>query len=591
MSATATTAAATATECLICFEGFNKVRRKPVTCAYCKQTICRTCSETYLLEDTASSARCMNTECRAEWSEDFLSASMTTTFLLGAYKQHRETVLVDLERARLPETQEDAQRMRDAAQVVEEVTARINVLQQEVDAIPAVQEKQRLYGVFKDTLKRTGGWTHETMTAYTFYKESKDRANEVSQDPMKRLNEMRGSADYWDARGLVNRRGRMRVATASSGPQQRNMRTFVMRCDQGTCLGFVGLDWVCGLCKTVYCKECREPNSVRRCPDPSQGEGCREPVVTTSTETTATTTVATHTCDPDRQATARALAHEAKPCPKCAAQISKIDGCDQMWCTQCQTAFSWRTGQIEESRVHNPHYFEWMRRNQQTIPAPGAGAGAGGAAAADCLTPRDILDNVLIHSRQRMRQHPLQGESPHAMLLGWVGMVRHIQGILRSEQANLRDLEDDDWRRRLRVEYLLQMITEEKWRINLQKGEKKMHRLRRVAQVLDVFVNAGVDILRGALPDDSDPVFTHIQLMELVAYCNKELAAIQSRYKNDVPHIDPTHYVNTLRHRDAILDAVMNAGATPILPAIDAAIDAAIGTVAAVVAVAPVQDH
>jgi hypothetical protein len=39
-----------------------------------------------------------------------------------------------------------------------------------------------------------------------------------------------------------------------------------------------------------------------------------------------------------------------------------VKNCDQMWCTICKTAFSWKTGQIENGRVHNPHYWEFMRQ-------------------------------------------------------------------------------------------------------------------------------------------------------------------------------------------------------------------------------------
>ena len=40
-----------------------------------------------------------------------------------------------------------------------------------------------------------------------------------------------------------------------------------------------------------------------------------------------------------------------------------------MWCTQCHTAFSWKSGQIQ-TRVHNPHYYEWLRENNSNNNVP-----------------------------------------------------------------------------------------------------------------------------------------------------------------------------------------------------------------------------
>ncbi|MGL5961818.1 MAG: hypothetical protein ACRCZ0_07680 [Cetobacterium sp.] len=77
-----------------------------------------------------------------------------------------------------------------------------------------------------------------------------------------------------------------------------------------------------------------------------------------------------HKCDPNVLATIKLLKNDTKPCPKCKIPIYKIDGCDQMFCVKCKTAFSWKTGKIETGVVHNPHYFEWMR-NCGDQPLPG----------------------------------------------------------------------------------------------------------------------------------------------------------------------------------------------------------------------------
>ena len=50
-----------------------------------------------------------------------------------------------------------------------------------------------------------------------------------------------------------------------------------------------------------------------------------------------------------------------------------------MWCVKCHTAFSWRTGAIE-TKIHNPHYYEWMRSKSANGEIPreeGDAAGQG----------------------------------------------------------------------------------------------------------------------------------------------------------------------------------------------------------------------
>ena len=80
-----------------------------------------------------------------------------------------------------------------------------------------------------------------------------------------------------------------------------------------------------------------------------------------------------HECNPDDVASAQAVRRDAKPCPKCSMAISKIDGCDQMWCVGCKTAFSWRTGKIQTGVIHNPHFFEWQRNGGRLMYLGGNG--------------------------------------------------------------------------------------------------------------------------------------------------------------------------------------------------------------------------
>lgn len=47
--------------------------------------------------------------------------------------------------------------------------------------------------------------------------------------------------------------------------------------------------------------------------------------------------------------------------------FSVVRNCDQMYCTQCNTAWSWKTGVVETGRIHNPHYYEQLRNQGASI--------------------------------------------------------------------------------------------------------------------------------------------------------------------------------------------------------------------------------
>lgn len=133
--------------------------------------------------------------------------------------------------------------------------------------------------------------------------------------------------------------------TMISEKPNRTESKFVKACPTEDCRGFLNDEFNCGLCHIQYCKECHQQKMTD------------------------------HVCNKDDIATVSFMAKDTKPCPKCGEGIYKIDGCDQMWCTSCHTAFSWNTGTIE-TNIHNPHYYEYMRqigggqapRNRGDIP-------------------------------------------------------------------------------------------------------------------------------------------------------------------------------------------------------------------------------
>lgn len=142
-------------------------------------------------------------------------------------------------------------------------------------------------------------------------------------------------------------REQSRLYNGGSATENDEKKAFIRACPDNNCNGFLSTQWKCGVCQKWSCPKCFE----------IIGENKEE---------------ANHVCDPNTLATAQMLKKETKPCPSCSASIYKIEGCDQMWCTQCQTPFSWRTGRIVNGTIHNPHYHHWMRQNGGGVQQPGA---------------------------------------------------------------------------------------------------------------------------------------------------------------------------------------------------------------------------
>lgn len=111
---------------------------------------------------------------------------------------------------------------------------------------------------------------------------------------------------------------------------------YSIKCPSNNCKYLLNNKYFCDFCNKQYCDKCL---------------GCIE--------------TDNHECDKDTLETIKEIKKNSKPCPGCGTSISKVDGCDQMWCIICKKGFSWRTGQIETGRIHNPEYFRWIQENGQ----------------------------------------------------------------------------------------------------------------------------------------------------------------------------------------------------------------------------------
>jgi hypothetical protein len=171
-----------------------------------------------------------------------------------------------------------------------------------------------------------------------------------------------------------------------------------------------------------------------------------------------------HICDEETKATVHAIKKQAKPCPGCGEMISKIDGCDQMWCIKCHIQFSWRTGQQMQGYNHNPEYFRWLRETGQEIqrnPYENANEIQN-----VCGVNLDAVYITRVVTNLFPNQSHIRETFSHIYRF-----YRHVEWLTGTFQGRAEHSEKSLVH--LRVKYLLKDIGREKWKFEIQKIDKQ----------------------------------------------------------------------------------------------------------------------
>lgn len=301
---------------------------------------------------------------------------------------------------------------------------------------------------------------------------------------------------------MYRRRNNLQVQYRMGGNVKTGERkTFVRACPVENCRGYLSTQWKCGLCNHWTCPDCNIVKGEER-------DG-------------------NHECHPDDLATAKLLASDTRPCPKCATGIFKIEGCDQMWCTQCHTPFSWKTGRIE-SNIHNPHYFEWIRKNGGDVPR----------------NPNDIIcGRELTHHSFRTCQRELRHvvDTDTATLCLEKRLTTIIESVTHLRQVQMPTYRVDHVENniRWRVAFMRGFITEEVFIKNIQRDNKKHEKYREIHDILQLLVQTVTDIMFRAFAKVHEVC---VEQAELTTAQKKERLVEMNPILDEIPKIQ--EYVN-----------------------------------------------
>jgi len=262
--------------------------------------------------------------------------------------------------------------------------------------------------------------------------------------------------------------------------KERETSNFSFRCVNEDCRGFLKNN-KCDLCDTIVCKDCFEEKDSE------------------------------HKCDANSLESAKLIRKDSKPCPGCGMMIFKTEGCDQIYCTQCHFAFSWKTGR-KETVIHNPHYFEYMRKIGLDTRNPG-----------EIQCGQELNHFMIIQLTNNMNP-----------LLEILRQVIHIREIIIPGLRRQPNNED------LAYNYLLKKIDETQYKSCIRRRSRLRSRDTELYQILSMYVTTVTDICYRYYEWNSTENYISLfnEIQKLREYVNECLARVAIAYKMKTYTID-----------------------------------------------------
>lgn len=467
-------------DCEVCDETFNKSTRAEITCRACETSCCKACVRHYITK-TIKDAHCMH--CKANWDRGFLVDNLNKSFVDGRYSESRKAVLFQREQARFPDTMEYVERMKkriiyqDMNQDISKLRTKYNTCLNYINNIAKQDDEDDLSDV-SDNFKKLQKYVMEIKT-------------------------------------LEFTRKILKKELEEEGILEKRKVTFIHACPKEGCKGFLSTAWKCGLCENWTCPHCFELKGPMK-DDPNNPHVCKE----------------------ENVKSAEMIKKSTKNCPKCAVPIFKISGCDQMFCTECKIAFSWKTGEIDNGVIHNPHYFQAQRELAQTLNEEqrqtlenNANRDLCGPCGDDNMPNWYLYHGIL---RKLETDDKVINHTQYRWAYNLFRQVNHLgQAIMNPMREVCRRLQDQQ---RLRATYMLNRISKETFERNLVENDDIFKRNISCLQIYDLIITIFRESVNKIAVERTaksiDEAMTHVK--KITDYANRELARLSYVYNKSI---------------------------------------------------------
>ena len=226
-----------------------------------------------------------------------------------------------------------------------------------------------------------------------------------------------------------------------------------------------------------------------------------------------------------------------------------LHNCDQMFCITCKTPWSWTTGKMVTSGpIHNPHYYEWLKRNGSTPRNP-ADVPCGGFPDAWGLRkiPKGVRNTDLYYEFHRV--------------------CMELQDI--SERTYRSHIDNNT--NAINIKFLLGDYDEKHWGQLLAKDERKKKRDAEVQEIFAAFRMVAVELINRIhnepqrfstiplLQIEKMLDILHVEIIALITMINDALRVLSISYRYSVPYIRiDTKYYRVLTNNFAKSDLKMS---------------------------------
>jgi hypothetical protein len=290
-------------------------------------------------------------------------------------------------------------------------------------------------------------------------------------------------------------------------------KVFFMSCPSSNCNGMLSTQYKCGICELFTCPDCHEVIGENK--------------------------TAPHTCDQNNVASAQAIKKETKQCPGCHNRIYRTEGCSQMWCTGCHTAFDWNTGKkVVTGPLHNPHWLEYQRaQNKGQAPRAPGDVPCGGICTRSEFS-RIIAKVGTIYPPARIGDDNLN-DILHAIYAFIVEVTLNKVRELRETCQQARNFQEQ------RVKYIVGETSKEQLAAYIYRTDRTRQKSTELLHIYELLSAVGIDMCNRLIEGRVLQIMEFMTLVrqqvdeycKLRLHCNGLFAAISNTYGLTVPQV------------------------------------------------------